>query len=112
MFGWLKRKPRVINFVLDVVPSDAAMMILHTEMQMTSAMASSVRNAWNSLTHKPDGLPLVILCSDTELKALSDSDLKSIGLMRIPPTAPSVHVTVGSAPQYVPPPKSIMRQMP
>lgn len=75
---WFKR-PVVININYEAVPRDTRLGVLTTPDAIDAEQARMIRESWSNLNKD---FKVVVLSDGIQLQALSDDDLKSIGLVR------------------------------
>ena len=76
---WFKR-PVVININYEAVPHDTKLGVLTTPNPINAEQAKAIREAWSKYNKD---FKVVVLSDGISLQALSDDDLKAIGLLRI-----------------------------
>lgn len=76
---WFKR-PVVININYEAVPHDTKLGILKTPNPINVEQARAIREYWSNFNND---FKVVVLSDGVSLQALSDDDLKEIGLVRI-----------------------------
>lgn len=76
---WFKR-PVVININYEAVPNDTKLGILKTPNPINVEQARAIREYWSNFNKD---FKVVVLSDGVLLQALSDVDLKAIGLVRI-----------------------------
>ncbi|MFW1968120.1 hypothetical protein [Acinetobacter guillouiae] len=75
---WFQR-PVVININYEAVPHDTKLGILKTPNPIDAEQARMIREAWSKYNKD---FKVVVLSDGISLQALSDDDLKAIGLIR------------------------------
>ena len=75
---WFQR-PKVININFEAVPSDTKLGVLTTTERLNAEHATQIKAAWSKYNND---FNLVVLSDGISLQALSDEDLKAIGLIR------------------------------
>lgn len=75
---WFQR-PIVININYEAVPHDTKLGILKTPNPIDAEQARMIREAWSKYNKD---FKIVVLSDGISLQALSDDDLKAIGLIR------------------------------
>ncbi|WP_314339321.1 hypothetical protein [Acinetobacter guillouiae] len=75
---WFQR-PKVININFEAVPHDTKLGILKTPNPIDAEQARMIREAWSKYNND---FKVVVLSDGISLQALSDEDLKAIGLIR------------------------------
>lgn len=76
---WFQR-PKVININFEAVPSDTKLGVLTTTERLNAKHATQIKAAWSKYNND---FKVVVLSDGISLQALSDEDLKAIGLVRI-----------------------------
>lgn len=80
MFNFFKR-PIVINFTVEQVHPDSTIAVIKTEEYMSKEIAEAVVLAWKEHDFKQKA---AVVGNSISIEFLTDDDLKSVGLMRIP----------------------------
>ncbi len=75
---WFQR-PVVININYEAVPHDTKLGILKTPNPIDAEQARMIREAWSKYNKD---FKVVVLSDGISLQALSDDDIKAIGLIR------------------------------
>lgn len=76
---WFQR-PKVININFEAVPSDTKLGVLTTTERLNAEHATQIKAAWSKYNND---FKVVVLSDGISLQALSDEDLKAVGLKRI-----------------------------
>lgn len=76
---WFKR-PVVINITYEAVPNDTKLGVLTTPNHIDADQARMIREYWSNFNKD---FKVVVLSDGISLQALSDDDLKAVGLVRI-----------------------------
>jgi len=76
---WFKR-PVVININYEAVPNDTRLGVLTTPNHIDAEQVRKIRESWSNFNKD---FKVVVLSDGALLQALSDDDLKAVGLVRI-----------------------------
>jgi len=79
MFNFFKR-PIVINFTVEQVHPDSTISVIKTDSNMTAEISRAIAEAWKERGFKQEA---VVIDNRLSIEALTDKDLKRLGLMRI-----------------------------